>query len=400
MRTQDAPEPASFPSPAARAKPFRVLCVNHRDPSHPKAGGAERYLWETLSRLDPARYEVTWLSEAVRGLPTSERIGPIRVTRRGHAFSLHLLAPFAARGYDLVIESVAHAIPFHTGVTHRGPRIIILYHVHEAVLGRELSPRMAWVARILERTVRWETGTFVAISETTRDEARQKLGVKTPIEVVPPGVDHAYFVPGNHRTSPPDFLYVGRLRRYKRVDAIISAFAALREPGTLTIVGDGDDRERLQQLARNLTGVRFAGSVTEDEKRRLLQEATAMVVASEAEGFGLSILEAGAVATPTIAVDLPIFHEIIQDRVSGVLVPEGDVAALSEGMRWAREHPDLREGARTFAGRFAWETTAARLVRVIEKLLPPNSLAFPPWDGASSPAGGSSLRTSPPSPRP
>ena len=343
--------------------------MNHRDPFHPDAGGAERYLWEVLSRLDPNRYEVTWRSEAVRGRPSAEQLGPVRVVRRGGRLTLHLLTPFAARGYDLVIESVAHAVPFYTGLSHRGPRIIVLYHVHQSILRRELPPVVAGIVRALERTVRFEKGTVLAISGTTRDEAQKELGVKGPIEVIPPGVDHAFFVPGTSRASPPNYLCVGRLRRYKRIEAVISAFAALSPPGTLTIVGEGDDRSRLQEVARSVPNVRFTGAVSEEEKRRLLQESTALVVTSEAEGFGLTILEAAATATPSVAVDLPIYREVVQDRVSGLLVAEGDTRALTEGMRWAREHLELREGAAQLARKFTWETTAIEFSRLVDRVL-------------------------------
>lgn len=358
---------------------IRVLCVNHRDPFHPLAGGAERYLWEVLSRLDPARYEVTWRSEAVRGRPSIEQLGRTTVIRRGGRLSFQLIAPFVARGYDLVLESVAHAIPFHTGLSHRGPRLIILFHVHQSILDRELPRVVAWAARALERTVRFETGTFLAISETTKQEALRVLGVHPPIEVIPPGVQHTFFVPGTRRAAPPDFLFLGRLRRYKRIDTIIAAFSRMGEPGTLTIAGDGDDRERLEEIARHVNGVRLLGPVSEDEKRRLFQEATANVVASEAEGFGLTVLEAGAAGTPTVAVDLPIYREVVRDRISGVLVPENDVPALAQGMRWARDHPELREGAREFALQFSWESTAARFAELLERTLrPPGS---PPRTG-------------------
>lgn len=349
----------------------RVLCLNHRDPLHPRAGGAERYLWEVLSRLDPKRYAVTWRSEAVRGRPKLEQMGPIRVVRRGGRVAFQLLAPFVAGGFDLVIESVAHAVPFHTGFTHRGPRLIILYHVHQAVLGRELPWGIAVIARFLERTVRFESGTFLAISETTRDEARRTLGVSAPIDVIPPGVDHGFYRPGGERSVPPNFLCLGRLRRYKRVDTAIAAFATLPEPGTLTIVGEGEDRARLEKVTHNVRGVRFTGSVPEEEKLRLLQGATALVAASEAEGFGLTVLEAGAVATPTVAVDRPVFREVVEDRVSGVLVAANDVPSMASGLRWARDHPELREGARAFALRFDWETTADRFSRLVERTVRP-----------------------------
>jgi len=352
---------------------FRILCVNHRDPFHPNAGGAERYLWEVLSRLDASQYEVTWRCESIRGRPSVEQLGAIRVVRRGGRASLHLVAPFVARGYDLVIESVAHAVPFYTGVTHRGPRLIILFHVHQSVLRRELPPVVAGIVRTLERTVRFERGTVLAISGTTRDEARSKLGVRGPIEVIPPGVDHSFFVPGSSRASPPNFVCLGRLRRYKRIDTVISAFAALPPPCALTVVGGGDDRARLEELARGVPGVQFTGAVSEEEKRHLLQQATALVIASEAEGFGLTILEAAATATPSVVVDLPIYREVVQDRVSGLLVPDGKTNALTEGMLWVRDHPELREGAAQFSRRFTWEATATEFSRLVGRILSPAS---------------------------
>jgi glycosyltransferase involved in cell wall biosynthesis len=116
-----------------------------------------------------------------------------------------------------------------------------------------------------------------------------------------------------------------------------------------------------------MKGVRFAGRVSEGEKLRLLQAATAIVVASEAEGFGLTILEAGSTATPAVAVDLPVYREVIANRVSGVLVPENDGTALTEGLRYVRDHPELRDGAARTAGRFTWETTAALFAAALEK---------------------------------
>ncbi len=350
-------------------RPVRILCLNHRDPFHPAAGGAERYLWETLSRLDPSRYDVTWRCESVRGRPSTERMGSIRILRRGGRLSLHLIAPFVAGGYDLVIESVAHAVPFHTGWSHRGPRLIILYHVHQSILGREVPPGVATVVRALERTVRFEKGLFVAISNATRDEARVQLRIHDPIEVNPPGVDLRFFTPGPVPVSPPDFVVIGRLQPYKRIDRVIAAFARFPAPGTLTIVGDGEDRARLERLASGVKGVRFVGAVSEEEKRRLLQEATANVIASQAEGFGLTVLEAGAVGTPTVAVDLPVFRELIRDRASGVLVPQDDASALADALRWVCDHPELREGARTVAVQYPWDATAQRFVGLVERAL-------------------------------
>ena len=65
----------------ARHNPIRVLWVNHRDPRHPSAGGAEEYLWNILSRLNSPTFVHTLLCERPDNLPKCEVIGNVRVVR-------------------------------------------------------------------------------------------------------------------------------------------------------------------------------------------------------------------------------------------------------------------------------------------------------------------------------
>src|SRR2546422_731936 len=153
---------------------------------------------------------------------------------------------------------------------------------------------------------------------------------------------------------------------------------ARRADLVLEIAGHGDDRPRLERLAHRLgvaEAVRFLGFVTEEEKRRRLRAAWAVVFPSPKEGWGISNVEAAACGTPAIASDSPGLRESVRHGETGFLVPHGDAAALAERMVALASDPLLVTGlgraARAFAERLSWEraarATEAHLERVIAR---------------------------------
>src|SRR5262249_50036441 len=157
------------------------------------------------------------------------------------------------------------------------------------------------------------------------------------IVVIHPGVDSVRFAPDPalDRTEPASFLYVGRLRRYKGVEFAISALAVARQTRpelSLDIAGAGDDRRRLEELTSSLGqqgAVRFHGFVDEAAKLRLLRRTWANVFPSPKEGWGITVMEAAAAGTPSIASDSPGLRDSVARDVTGFLVPHGEVPALA-----------------------------------------------------------------------
>ena len=174
-------------------------------------------------------------------------------------------------------------------------------------------------------------------------------------------------------------MYVGRLKRYKGVEIALRALTIARQARpdlVFEVAGGGDDRGRLERLAQTLglgEAVRFLGFVSEEEKRRLLRRAWAVVLASPKEGWGISNVEAAACATPALASDSPGLRESVRHGETGFLVPHGDVRALAERMVALAGDPGLVQrlgrGARAFAEQLSWEraarATEAHLGRVI-----------------------------------
>jgi glycosyltransferase involved in cell wall biosynthesis len=208
---------------------------------------------------------------------------------------------------------------------------------------------------------------FQAVSESTRLDLVARGIPASRITVIHNGVDvHTLTPEPSTRAPEPRFVYLGRLKRYKQVDLIVQGFAALAHPtATLHIAGTGDDRPRLEALARSLDlghRVRFLGFVSEAEKLALLRAAWALVFTSSKEGWGITNLEAAACGTPVIASDSPGLRDSVRHGETGYLVPHGDVTALAGAMRTIADAPTLvatlGRRARAFAETFTWDRAA------------------------------------------
>ena len=221
-----------------------------------------------------------------------------------------------------------------------------------------------------------------ALVEGHPGDDRRMRGVPAErVVVIHPGVDSQAYRPdpATPRATRPTFLYLGRLKRYKGVELALRAIAAARQSRadiTLDICGQGDDRPRLERLARELglaAAVRFLGFVPEEEKRRLLRRAWAVVFPSPKEGWGITNVEAAACGTPALASDSDGLRESVRDGVTGYLVPHGDSAALANRMLALANDPGLVErlglAARSFAEGLSWDAAARATVTHIEQTI-------------------------------
>jgi glycosyltransferase involved in cell wall biosynthesis len=178
---------------------------------------------------------------------------------------------------------------------------------------------------------------------------------------------------------------VGRLdatSSWKGVDVLLRAFALLAPelPACrLSLVGDGDALEGHRALARELgvgDRVVFRGSLTGEALVAAYQQARAVVLPSltEAESFGMVLVEAMACGTPVIGSDVGGIPFVIADGVTGLLAPPADPAALAARCRQLLLDDDLATrlgaaGRRAAVERFAWQASEASYLRVVREAL-------------------------------
>lgn len=364
---------------------MRLLVVNWQDRENPQAGGAELHLHEIFGRIARAGHSVTLLCSGWAGAPRRVTLDGIDVHRVGTRYTFQFLAHryyrrhLATAGHDLLIEDV-NKVPLYTPLWGARRTVTVVPHLMGTTVFREAPLPMASIVWLVERPfpLVYRGTPFEAISESTRDDLAARGIPASSIRVIYCGINWEYYTPAPAmRAGRPLFVYLGRLKRYKGVDIVIRAFAALGRPdATLEIAGSGDHRGALEALARSLDlgdRVRFLGFVSEAEKLALLRRAWALAFASPKEGWGITNLEAAACATPVVASDSPGIRESVRDGETGLLVPHGDVAAMGRAMaRIAGDRAlvdSFGQAGRRFAETFTWDRAARETLAHLEEVV-------------------------------
>jgi glycosyltransferase involved in cell wall biosynthesis len=161
---------------------------------------------------------------------------------------------------------------------------------------------------------------FLPVSRFIRDKHMQ-AGL-TPARMV---VKQNFCWPQPRRVGAGEyFLYLGRLAPEKDVRTLLEAWGSIRAP--LILAGDGPERAALEAFAPE--GVEFRGTVSPEEVTRLLNGARALLFPTRCnEGGPRSVIEAYAAGVPVIATELGALPEMVEDGVSGLLVPPGGTDA-------------------------------------------------------------------------
>jgi glycosyltransferase involved in cell wall biosynthesis len=361
-----------------------ILLVNWQDRENPHAGGAEVHLFEIFSRLAARGHRVRLVCSGWKGAPRRAMVDGIEVTRRGSRTSFTLLGRGAVRRAlreetpDILVEDINKVPLFISGMS-RVPLYVIIPHLFGDTIFHEASFPTASFVWLAERPIprAYRRAAFHAISESTGADMVHRGVPAGRIRVIHPGVDSVRHSPGGEgRTPTPSFLYLGRLRRYKGVETAIRAFGVARRARSdliLDIAGTGDDGPRLEGLTRQLglqDAVRFHGFVTESEKLRLLRSTWANLFPSPKEGWGITIVEAAACGTPSLASDSPGLRDSVRHGETGYLVPHGDVDALAARMLELADDPTLvaRLGGRgrAFAETLTWDRAARETEQHLE----------------------------------
>jgi len=215
----------------------------------------------------------------------------------------------------------------------------------------------------LDRVALGEAKKVFATSRNVADRLQRSTGIAAEVMPHPPQ-ELAY-----RTESYDDFvLSVGRLDRAKRHDLLLDALAA---DSTLNcvIVGDGPDRERLEDVARRhgLDGrARFTGRIDEEELAALYARCLVVYYAPVDEDFGMVPYEAFLAEKPVVTTtDAGGPLEVVTDRATGLVI-EPRAAALAEACSWLRDHVDdaraWGQAGKEIARRVSWDETIARLL--------------------------------------
>ena len=359
---------------------MRVLLINHRDLKHPSAGGAEEYLFNIAKRLAAWGHEVTLFSERSRGLLSTDFYGGVKIVRRGSFLTMHLWAPIYvirnSHNYDVIVDNIAHVIPFMSTMVTRRPVVAVVYHINGPVLKKTMSPMLWRVGILAEKSLPKLYNNIIAISEWTKNMLI-KLGAPADrVWVVKPGVDHNIYKPGV-KSDKPMVLWLNRLVAYKNPDHAVEIFALVKKRipnAKFVLAGDGPERPKIVALARDLgVEVTFTGRINLQKKVELLQKAWVCLYTSDVEGWGLVAIEAAACGTPCIVYATGGLTEAVIHGKTGFHVSPGDKRSVADRIVEVLLDENLRSylsrNAIEYSRKFDWDKSAREFEEALKSAI-------------------------------
>lgn len=311
------------------------------------------------------------LAGGYSGSRSEELLGRVRVVRGTGPAGLHLQLPELLRKNspaDVIVEDLGHVVPFLAEKAIRTPGVVFFRHLHRRTLPGQVGIPARVVLSAIERAYpymyrRWP---LVAPSASAMHDLTSLGFNPSRIHLIGYGVNTNTFKPGQ-LTAKPSLIYYAGLRPYKRPEHSLHVLRILRRMGidaSLSIVGRGSELSTLMRLSSDLglSGhVRFTGWLSDRALSALLRESWVHLQCSVAEGWGLTTWEAAASGVPTVAYDVPGLADSVVPGVSGVLVQDSDVTALTHAVAAIIDsRPDWTARCREVTVGHSWKDIGAR----------------------------------------
>jgi N-acetyl-alpha-D-glucosaminyl L-malate synthase BshA len=330
------------------------------------------------------------------------RLGSLRKNVRYHEVNVSDYPLFLYPPYELVLASkmvdvakhegldllhVHYAIP-HASAAYMAkqilkreginlPVITTLHGTDITLLGRDASfePVISFAIN--------ESDAVTAVSQSLRTDTYKLFGINIDIEVIPnflnPTPINEDVVKEIREEYAPDgtpmLIHISNFRPVKRVMDVMEIYKRVNElkPAILIMVGDGPDRSKAEQFARDnqLNDVVFVGNVK--NPMELLSAADVMLLPSESESFGLAALEAMASEVPVVSSNAGGLPELNRHGVSGLMSNVGDVEEMAKQVLYLIEKEErllkFKDQARERANAFSLEAVLPLYEKLYDKVL-------------------------------
>lgn len=356
----------------------RIESYAWRDLDDADAGGSELHADEIFRRWAAAGLHIVHRT-STRDEPRAFVRHGYRVIQRGGRYDVFarvaLRQTFRIRPSDTATIEIWNGVPWLSPLWAPRRRVVWMHHVHREMWAEALPRPFDAIGRTVETRLAprlYRRSTFATLSDSSADDI-EALGIdRRRIAVIPPGVHERFTPDPARRSAQPLVVVVGRLAPVKRQRLALEALESARRSTpdlTVELVGDGPDRALVEAwIDEHGAGdwVQLRGRVNDAELVDAYRRAWLVLSASHAEGWGMSLTEAGACGTPGVATDIAGHRGSAIPGVTGVLVADqGDLAgALGRGVIQLVHDGDLRASmgaaALEHARGLSWEAVATR----------------------------------------
>jgi glycosyltransferase involved in cell wall biosynthesis len=362
---------------------MKILILNWRDIKNPRAGGAEVLTHELAKGWVAAGCEVTFFSSFFKGAKKRENVDGLSIIRAGNAISVYWQAycyykkEFKGK-FDLIIDEI-NTMPFFSNLYAKEKVVCHINQLAKEVWFYESVFPLSLLGYLIEPFFlkSYRNNDVITISKSTKDDL-VNLGFKAEkIDIIPMGIEFEPLAGMPEKEEKPTLIYVGRLKKSKRVHHIIEAYklAKIKLPDLkLWVIGNGDVsyKTHLYKLAKDEAGIKFFHSLNNKDKLRLMSLAHLIVVTSAREGWGLIVTEANAMGTPALTYDVPGLRDSNKDKLTGFVCRENNPLVLSNEIISFFADQQLRQKLSSAAledsRQYSWQRTVKKSLEIINKL--------------------------------
>lgn len=364
---------------------MNILILNWRDVHHPKSGGAELVTMEHAKGWVRAGHKVTWLTAGYDGARSESIIDGVHFVRRWGSFTVYLYTPTYilrnARNFDVIVDE-AHGFPFFSPVFTRKPVVVFIHEVAGEIWDFMFPFPKNVFGKLLELLYFqiYKHCLFWTDAPSTKDELVERGIARENCTAIPCPVIRPITV-RKTKEHVPTFLFVSRVVRMKGIEEIIKAFSFIirsMPQAHLWIVGGGTQdyvRELKAMIAdygvsQNVT---FFGEVSEREKYRLMARAHLLLHASVKEGWGLVVLEAAFVGTPSVVYNVNGLKDVVKNGRTGVVILDNSPQEMArEAVRLYNDtarYAEIQKNGKAWVHSLTWEDAVKKSTHLLKRVI-------------------------------
>lgn len=364
---------------------MNILILNWRDVRHPKSGGAEIVTMEHAKGWVSAGHTVTWLTAHYDGAKKDELYKGIQILRRAGPWTIYFFVPiFLIRHrhkFDVIVDE-AHGFPFFTPLFTHTPVIIFIHEIAGEIWDYMFSFPKNYIGKTLENLYfyLYHNCMFWTDAQSTVDELSLRGIPKSQCTAIPcPIIERR--TPGGSRgkEKDPTFIFVSRVVRMKGIEEVIKAFSFIyrvRPDAKLWIVGGGEttyvaELKRMIQEYGVSKQVAFFGRVSDNTKFMLMSRAYLLLHASVKEGWGLVVLEAASVGTPSVVYNVSGLKDVVKDGRTGIVIHDNSPQRMAkESLEILKDHHRyswLQKNGYSWVKSLTWPSAIGSSLRLLNE---------------------------------
>jgi glycosyltransferase involved in cell wall biosynthesis len=370
-------------------KKINILIFSWRGPGHPHAGGAEIVTHEHAKAWVKQGYKVTLFTSGYEDCQKEETIDGVKIIRRGSqilsvqfwAFVWYLF--IQKDNFDLVVDQF-HGLPFFTPLFVKRKKLAFIHEVTKDVWRynplkepfHSIVSKIGQIGEPLLFRYLYRNIPFLTVSESTKKDLVD-YGISSKLITI----IHNGFYPVKRalKRKKKVITFIGAIAEDKGIEDAIKVFNLLKQTSfDFWVIGKHDSVyfEKVQQLVDKYkleSRVTFWGFVSESKKFDLLNESYLVVNPSVREGWGLTVIEAAAVYTPTVAYKVSGLQDAIKHPETGLLVERKTPQQLSKAIKMLikdkKIYKSLQLAGFKRSKKFNWKDATKQSLRLIQEII-------------------------------